>query len=135
MWYDAEEYDGAEEFVLDELPDDSQASKISENNLVGTPSTSTSETSRLNLGSASESESSDSEVESEPLEETSESVAPDGVPVTSKDMPIVRRTQLPSPPVGDEGSLFAVLKKNVGKVRKTDVVSILSSRLARISVL
>ena len=29
---------------------------------------------------------------------------------------IIRRTQLPSPPVGDEGSLFAVLKKNVGKV-------------------
>jgi hypothetical protein len=28
---------------------------------------------------------------------------------------IVWRTQLPSPVVGDEGSLFAVLKKNVGK--------------------
>lgn len=29
---------------------------------------------------------------------------------------VTRRTQLPSGPVGDEGSLFAVLKKNVGKV-------------------
>jgi hypothetical protein len=29
---------------------------------------------------------------------------------------IIRRTQLPAPPVGDEGSLFAILKKNVGKV-------------------
>lgn len=29
---------------------------------------------------------------------------------------VVRRTLLPSGPVGDEGSLFAMLKKNVGKV-------------------
>jgi len=29
---------------------------------------------------------------------------------------VVRRTHLPSGPVGDEGSLFAMLKKNVGKV-------------------
>jgi hypothetical protein len=29
---------------------------------------------------------------------------------------VVRRTQLPSAPVADEGSLFTVLKKNVGKV-------------------
>lgn len=29
---------------------------------------------------------------------------------------IVRRTCLPSPVVGDQGSLFAVLKKNIGKV-------------------
>lgn len=29
---------------------------------------------------------------------------------------IVRRTQLPALPAGDEGSLFAILKKNVGKV-------------------
>lgn len=29
---------------------------------------------------------------------------------------VVRRTYLPSGPVGDEGSLFAMLKKNVGKV-------------------
>lgn len=28
---------------------------------------------------------------------------------------IVRRTELPAPPAGDEGSLFAILKKNVGK--------------------
>ncbi|KAG9314544.1 Oxysterol-binding protein-domain-containing protein [Chiua virens] len=28
---------------------------------------------------------------------------------------VVRRTRLPSGPVGDEGSLFAILKKNVGK--------------------
>lgn len=29
---------------------------------------------------------------------------------------VVRRTRLPSGPVGDEGSLFTILKKNVGKV-------------------
>ncbi|KAF8649808.1 hypothetical protein AX16_005573 [Volvariella volvacea WC 439] len=28
---------------------------------------------------------------------------------------VVRRTQLPAHPVGDEGSLFAILKKNIGK--------------------
>lgn len=28
----------------------------------------------------------------------------------------VRRTRLPSPVIGDEGSLFAILKKNIGKV-------------------
>ncbi|KAI0036658.1 Oxysterol-binding protein-domain-containing protein [Vararia minispora EC-137] len=31
---------------------------------------------------------------------------------------IVRRTQLPSGPVGDEGSIFSVLKKNIGKARR-----------------
>lgn len=30
---------------------------------------------------------------------------------------VQRRTALPSGPVGDEGSLFGVLKKNVGKAR------------------
>lgn len=29
---------------------------------------------------------------------------------------VTRRTHLPSGPIGDEGSLFAMLKKNVGKV-------------------
>ncbi|TFK76896.1 hypothetical protein BDN72DRAFT_890690 [Pluteus cervinus] len=30
-------------------------------------------------------------------------------------VPVTRRTELPARPVGDEGSLFAILKKNVGK--------------------
>jgi hypothetical protein len=32
---------------------------------------------------------------------------------------LAHRTSLPSGPVGDEGSLFAVFKKNVGKVHST----------------
>ncbi len=35
---------------------------------------------------------------------------------------LVRRTHLPSPVVGDEGSLFAILKKNVGKVIATSLI-------------
>jgi oxysterol-binding protein-related protein 3/6/7 len=34
---------------------------------------------------------------------------------------IVRRNQLPAPVVADEGSLFAILKKNVGKVTSRDI--------------
>jgi len=33
------------------------------------------------------------------------------------DTQVIRRTQLPCLPPSDEGSLFAILKKNVGKVR------------------
>jgi hypothetical protein len=43
----------------------------------------------------------------------------DGLPENAKSNPsqVVRRTRLPTGPVGDEGSLFAILKKNVGKAR------------------
>ena len=34
---------------------------------------------------------------------------------------VIRRAQLPSLPPADEGSLFAVLKKNVGRVRYVDL--------------
>lgn len=37
---------------------------------------------------------------------------------------VMRRTHLPSPAVGDEGSLFAILKKNVGKVRISPILII-----------
>ncbi|KAL0950915.1 hypothetical protein HGRIS_007673 [Hohenbuehelia grisea] len=40
---------------------------------------------------------------------------PNTPPVSSPEPHIVRRSELPSPIVADEGSLFAVLKKNVGK--------------------
>ncbi|KIP12631.1 hypothetical protein PHLGIDRAFT_98104 [Phlebiopsis gigantea 11061_1 CR5-6] len=97
IWYDAPEYDGAEEFVLDELPaEDSQTSKLSDKSGSGvtTPDADT----------ESESDTED-DVQSEPPKSTSENNV----------QTVVRRTQLPSLPVGDEGSLFSVLKKNVGK--------------------
>jgi oxysterol-binding protein-related protein 3/6/7 len=34
----------------------------------------------------------------------------------NKTSAVVRRTKLPASPAGDEGSLFAILKKNIGKV-------------------
>lgn len=111
IWYDAEEYDGAEEFVLDEVPDDSQASKLTEAAANIEPPSTTSST--ANTESSSDSSDVESFLEASPNSET---------PVDSYNidsptaMEVVRRTQLPSPPVGDEGSLFAVLKKNVGKV-------------------
>lgn len=59
-------------------------------------------------------------------EEEAEVVADEGsddepvveiAPIAAKsDVMTVRRTRLPSPNNGEEGSLFAVLKKNVGKV-------------------
>ena len=106
IWYDAPEYDGAEEFVLDELPvEDSQTSKLSDksNSEVTTP---------------------DADAESSNIWQDSESDTEDDVPPEPpKSAPsdnvqaVVRRAQLPSLPVGDEGSLFTVLKKNVGKVQ------------------
>ena len=38
-------------------------------------------------------------------------------PPDNSHLNVMRRTRLPAKPVGDEGSLFAVLKKNVGQVR------------------
>ncbi|KAF7319964.1 PH domain-containing protein [Mycena kentingensis (nom. inval.)] len=90
-WFDADS-DGAEEFVLD-IPaahvESRQPSKI-----VSNESTSS-------LGSSSV----DTDIPPEPEKEPEPATA----------VQIQRRTHLPSPPIGDEGSLFAILKKNVGK--------------------
>ena len=117
IWYDAQEYDGAEEFLLDEAPEDTQQSKTSSTGNapegdIETPSSGTS----ADLESSSDSDDSESELYEEPPERkpsTSTEVTP---PSEKGEIAAVRRTVLPSPPVGDEGSLFAVLKKNVGKV-------------------
>lgn len=113
IWFDAQEYDGAEEFLLDEAPEDGLPSKTSTNGSVGidleTPSSGT---------SADLESSSDSDSESELYEEPPERKASTSTDITApSETAVVRRTLLPSLPVGDEGSLFAVLKKNVGKVR------------------
>ena len=106
IWFDAQEYDGAEEFVLDEShPEDAQTSQFPDAPIVKTPSV-------FSAGTPSSQAESDSDSESD-----SGSILPSRAnPDQSQDKVIVRRTQLPSPVVGDEGSLFAVLKKNVGKV-------------------
>ena len=111
VWFDAPEYDVAEEYVMvdDSLVEDGQGSKISEVTSPGVESMLTTDADRESNNTG------DSETDTEV-----------GIPVGSPELQhfsqddahsIVRRTQLPSPPVGDEGSLFSVLKKNVGKVR------------------
>jgi len=96
-WFDA--LDGAEEFVMDmqvtlegsELP--SQLSAHDARSAV----------------SQQEDSSVDTDIE--------ENVKARSIPGPfSETSAVVRRTRLPAYPAGDEGSLFAILKKNVGKV-------------------
>jgi oxysterol-binding protein-related protein 3/6/7 len=110
VWYDAPEFDGAEEFILEDQPaEDSLGSQFSEALSTGLASASSTSGFSSNSTSDSDSNSGDetpNDIETADTSETS----------PSQEQVIVRRTQLPSPVVGDEGSLFAVLKKNVGKV-------------------
>jgi len=103
-WYDASEgHEGAEVFVMDSASPDAseQISRIISD-------------SQSDLR-VDESSSLDTDIESvneEPAIDTPSATQP-----SSQASAVVRRTRLPAPIVGDEGSLFAVLKKNVGKVR------------------
>lgn len=96
VWFDAPEYDGPEEYILESTP----------------PETDSRMTERTDISEAEAGSSTgmDTDSESESEEEVEKSLAVEPTVVQ-------RRTSLPSGPVGDEGSLFAVLKKNVGKVR------------------
>lgn len=90
-WFDAEE-DLGEEFFLDVPKADEERE----------PVVPQSETSSL-----IQTVSSDEEEHSPPL-------VHDTDPLVNASQ-VVRRTRLPSGPIGDEGSLFAILKNNVGK--------------------
>lgn len=111
VFYDAEEFDGAEEFVLDDPPEESQGSQLSDAPSTIQPSASTS-----SGFSSSATSDSDSDSDSDDVLTADAETAPSTTVTSLHERAIVRRTQLPSPVVGDEGSLFAVLKKNVGKV-------------------
>lgn len=102
-WFDAMEGDGPEEYILDSQGADGTSTEP--------PSRILTNDSRSSLGQDQSSNGDTDFNESEP-----------GTPHPSdadklSNLHVVRRTVLPSPVVGDEGSLFAVLKKNVGKVR------------------
>ncbi|KAJ7783522.1 oxysterol binding protein [Mycena maculata] len=106
-WFDADS-DGAEEFILDIPPTQSesrQPSKILNND------------SRSSLGHSSV----DTDIVGQPS-----SRVPSGSLTVGHDqaVQITRRTHLPALPVGDEGSLFTILKKNVGKDLSTIAVPI-----------
>lgn len=96
LWFDAPEFDdGPEEFLLESTGADDHGpdSRIVDPN------------------DREDSYSVDTEIEEDgtPKREPAE--------LPSDPLQVARRTQLPSLPPADEGSLFAVLKKNVGKVR------------------
>ena len=96
LWFDASEFeDGPEEFLLEPAGADDRGpdSRIID----------------PNDREDSNSVNTDIEGEETPRHEPAE--------LPSETSQIARRTQLPSLPPADEGSLFAVLKKNVGKVR------------------
>lgn len=115
VWYDAPEFDGAEEFVLDGTPgEETQGSQLS---YVDSPTLMEEE------DEITETESGSEMAE----EELRRAMSP--TPGMVNGEAISRRLELPSPPVGDEGSLFAVLKKNVGKVGGTNIFSDLKSDL------
>jgi len=100
LWFDAPEFDGGpEEFLLEPTGADDHGpdSRIIDSN------------------DREDSNSIDTDIEEEetPKHEPAE--------LPSCPSQITRRTQLPSLPPADEGSLFAVLKKNVGKVCLIDL--------------
>ncbi|KAL1729778.1 Oxysterol-binding protein-domain-containing protein [Schizophyllum commune] len=100
-WFDAEDdADGAEEFVLDTRTagDESQPSQITTDSS-SVEKAEDEETARSSM---------DTDIEDEPARKSS-------VEAPLGQQAVVHRTQLPSPVVGDEGSLFSVLKKSVGK--------------------
>ena len=99
LWFDAPEFDdGPEEFLLEPtgVDDHGPDSRIVDPN------------------DREDSISIDTDID----EETPKHKA---VELPSEPSQITRRTQLPSLPPADEGSLFAVLKKNVGKVCPSDI--------------
>jgi oxysterol-binding protein-related protein 3/6/7 len=100
-WFDA--LDGGEEFFLEPEPTPIEEKVQLEVELF--------EGSRSSLGDAEEQE----DIYAAQKQDKGEVVV-DMDPV-EKAQHVARRTELPSGPIGDEGSLFTVLKKNVGKVR------------------
>lgn len=99
-WFDAP--DGGEEFIL-EIDEPTPGEEKDEGTLMGSDSTS------LYGSSDADEEGIAAELLWESEEEAEE------IEASAKTKQVARRTELPSGPIGDEGSLFSVLKKNVGK--------------------
>jgi hypothetical protein len=94
VWFDAPEFDdGPEEFLLESTGADDHGP----------------ESRIVDPDDREDSNSVDTDIEGE-------TPKPDPTELPLDPSQVTRRTQLPSPPPADEGSLFAVLKKNVGKV-------------------
>ena len=103
-WFDA--LDGAEEFVMDAQITPEGSEPLSHFSANDTGST----------VSYQEDSSTDTDMEeSKPPLSGEKSRVISGPPNTTTSA-VVRRTTLPASPASDEGSLFAILKKNIGKV-------------------
>lgn len=100
VWFDAIEGDelGAEEFVVAEQDDQGE-----DDSVAGAAATGAETSNDMDRSEESEVEA-DISIDESPDEQCHSHQYVD------------RRTRLPAKPVGDEGSLFAVLKKNVGQV-------------------
>ncbi|KAG8976822.1 hypothetical protein FRC05_003172 [Tulasnella sp. 425] len=94
LWFDAE--DGAEEFVLAAEPTETEQASSDQ-------------------GEDSEEEVVDITASDDSEDEASTPTKGRSDDGDSKHRVIIRRTKLPSPMIGDDGSLLAVLRKNVGK--------------------
>ncbi|TRM61489.1 Oxysterol-binding protein-domain-containing protein [Schizophyllum amplum] len=98
-WFDApDEMDGAEEFILE-----TQAAGHD------------SRPSQITTGSSGESLETPREEDEDAARSSMDTDIEDAPEAAKGQTAVVHRTQLPSPVVGDEGSLFSVLKKSVGK--------------------
>ncbi|KAF8167899.1 Oxysterol-binding protein-domain-containing protein [Crassisporium funariophilum] len=97
-WFDAidEGLDGPQEYILEAERGASEPG------------------SRLLTQSPSTADNSSIDTDIEELD-TSPAKTPDLVTTPFGNVQVTRRTHLPSPPASDEGSLFTILKKNVGK--------------------
>lgn len=95
IWYDAEEY-GAEEYIMNDEPED--------------------ETVVMTRGSSTLTGDTNLSTERGGSDEDVDIATVDDTPDEKVELPINMRTRLPARPNGDEGSLFAILKKNVGQV-------------------
>ena len=109
IWFDAvDEPDGAEEFFLD--APHSETGATDDRMIV------------LDGQSASNASGESDTDDGEEVARLSLALSDRGVRAGAQQL--AHRTSLPSGPVADEGSLFAVFKKNVGKVHSTDALCV-----------
>jgi len=112
IWFDAtDEPDGAEEFFLDPLPLEAGAAEDRIPALDGQGNS---------IASGESSDTDEEEGEGRLSLATSER----GVRTGAQQVLVAHRMSLPSGPVADEGSLFALFKKNVGKVHSIDALCV-----------
>ncbi|KAG6868331.1 hypothetical protein C0993_004940 [Termitomyces sp. T159_Od127] len=98
-WFDA--LDGAEEFLLDvPTPEEKPSGMFVDEN----------------RSSLNQEDTSSVDTDVQELDKKRHP-APMSIASPPESLRVKRRTRLPSPPVNDEGSLFAILKRNVGKVK------------------